>query len=438
VTAGERFVVLGLGQARSAWFRDVARLAHAGSLPIEFVKCVGHEEARVRLESGRAFSAMIVDGGLAGVDRDLLDAARRHGLEVLVVADPRSPRDWDALGSTAVLPPDFSATELLDRLHASARAIPRGVADQVDVGPAVAPWQGALVVITGASGAGSSTVAAALAQGLARDQGTRGKVLLADFALDADQGVLHHAPDVVPGLPELVEAHRASTLSAAAVHSMVFDVEERGYHLLLGVRRRRGWSALRPRALDAAVTSLLSAYAAVVTDVTPDFDGHHECGSFEVEERNALARTAARRASVAIVVGGATLGAVHGLAEVLRDVCEQGVDPASIVTVINHAPRSPRERAELTRALTGLPALIAASAGRLPSPVFVPYRRGVEEAIRGGTALPAAIVDPVVRAVLAALGETNEVPATSAGRGDPRPITPGSLGHWFEREADAV
>jgi hypothetical protein len=76
VTSGERFVVLGLGQARSAWFRDVARLAHAGGLPIEFVKCVGHEEARVRLESGRSFSAMIVDAGLAGVDRDLLDSAR--------------------------------------------------------------------------------------------------------------------------------------------------------------------------------------------------------------------------------------------------------------------------------------------------------------------------------------------------------------------------
>ncbi len=72
-------------------------------------------------------------------------------------------------------------------------------------------------------------------------------MLLADLALDADQGLLHHAPDVVPGLPELVEAHRASTLPAGAVQSMVFDVEERGYHLLLGMRRRRGWSALRSR-----------------------------------------------------------------------------------------------------------------------------------------------------------------------------------------------
>ena len=79
VSRGERFVVLGLGQARSSWFRDLARLAHAGGLPIEFVKCVSHEEARVRLASGRSFSALLVDGGLPGVDRDLIDDARRGG-----------------------------------------------------------------------------------------------------------------------------------------------------------------------------------------------------------------------------------------------------------------------------------------------------------------------------------------------------------------------
>jgi hypothetical protein len=216
---------------------------------------------------------------------------------------------------------------------------------------------------------------------------------------------------------------------------MVFDVEERGYHLLLGMRRRRGWSALRPRAVDAAITSLLGAYAAVVADVTADFDGHHECGSFEVEERNALARHALRRASVAVVVGGASLGALHGLAEVLRDVCEQGFDPASIVTVVNDAPRSPRERAELTRALTGLPTLVAASGGKLPSPVFVGGRKAVEEAVRGGVALPSALVDPVARAALARL---TTVRAMQGDPGEPVPIKPGSLGRWFDTEADAV
>ncbi len=167
-------------------------------------------------------------------------------------------------------------------------------------------------------------------------------MLLADLALDADQGVLHHAPDIVPGLPELVEAHRSGALSPSAVQSMVFDVEERGYHLLLGLRRRRGWAALRPRALAAGLDSLLAAYPIVVGDIDPDVDGHRECGSFEVEERNSIARAAHGRASATVVVGRATVGGLHSLAQVLQDLCEHGVDPARVVTVVNHVPRSPR------------------------------------------------------------------------------------------------
>ena len=112
---GERYVVLGLGPARSAWFSDLARLATAGGVPIEFLKSVSAEETRVRLTSGRSFSALLVDGGLPSVDRDLLDDARRSGVAVFVVADPRVMRDWDALGATAVLPRDFSVEDLHHR-----------------------------------------------------------------------------------------------------------------------------------------------------------------------------------------------------------------------------------------------------------------------------------------------------------------------------------
>ena len=223
----ERFVILGLGQARSSWFTDLARMANSGGLPLELVKCVSHEEARVRLASGRAFSALLVDGGLPGVDRDLIDAARRAGVEVLVVDDPRVSRDWDALGATDVLPPSFAVADLLASLSALTQAIPRSVAGTVL--PASTPklWSGGLIAVTGAGGTGVSTIAAALAQGLAARQGRPGAVLLADLALDADQGVLHHAPDVVPGLPELVEAHRAGSLTASEVHHGVRRREAR-------------------------------------------------------------------------------------------------------------------------------------------------------------------------------------------------------------------
>jgi hypothetical protein len=430
----ERFVVLGLGQARSSWFGDLARIANAGGLPLEFVKCVSHEEARVRLSSGRAFSALLVDGGLPGVDRDLLDAARRVGVEVLIVDDPRIRRDWDALGATAVLPRDFSPSDLIASLSALTRAIPRSVADEPHTAQPAQLWSGQLVAVTGARGTGASTVAAALAQGLAAHGGRPGAALLADLALDADQGVLHHAPDVVPGVPELVEAHRAGALSPAAVQSMVFDVEERGYHLLLGLRRRRGWAALRPRALEAALDSLLAAYPLVVGDVDPDVDGHHECGSFEVEERNAIARAVHARASATVVVGAASVGGLHSLARVLQDICEHGVDPAQLITVVNHAPRSPRERAAIARALPTLGGSGGAEHS-LAAPIFIPTRRGVEDAVRSGRPLPSSVASPLSRAVTSVL-EGRDLVIDLRDRA--APIVAGSLGHWSGAEADAV
>ena len=282
-------------------------------------------------------------------------------------------------------------------LDGTTKAIPRGVAGATPIASPVRTWAGDLVAVTGARGSGA-------AHGRGRGRGRASRPLVvrepccSPISLDADQGVLHHAPDIVPGLPELVEAHRSGSLGPSAVHSMVFDVEERGYHLLLGMRRRRGWSALRPRALDAALDSLLAAYPIVVGDVDPDIDGHHECGSFEVEDRNAISRTVLTRASATVVVGTATTGGLHSLAQVLRDVLEHGVDPLRLVPVVNHAPRSPRERAAIARALPQL--TMSGSAGsRVAAPLFVTTRRAVEDAVRAGRPLPSPLVTPMTRAV---------------------------------------
>ncbi len=62
--ASERFVVLGLAHARSAWFRDLGHWATSGAVPAEFVKCVSAEEVRARLASGRSFSVLVADAGL--------------------------------------------------------------------------------------------------------------------------------------------------------------------------------------------------------------------------------------------------------------------------------------------------------------------------------------------------------------------------------------
>lgn len=429
----DRYVVVGLALARSVWFREVARWSTAAALPVEFVKCVSLEELRAHLASGRAFSAVLVDAGLPGVDRDVVDTARAAGCAVLLVDDGRVRRDWAALGASAVLPSDLGRAELLDALRHHATPIGRGEATGVPVpgdGPAPA-WRGSLVAVTGARGAGASTVAMAVAQALAADARHAGLVVLADLALDADHAVLHDAGDVVPGVQELVDAHRAGMPSLDEVRSLTWDVPGRGYALLLGLRRRRDWGALRPRAVEAAVDGLRRAYRIVVADVDPDLEGEDQCGSTEVEDRNILARTAVTRAGAVVVVGSAGTKGVHSLVRVLDGVLELGVDPARVVPVINRAPRGPKARAEVTRAVADLLAGVR-HGDRVPSPIHLPDRRRVEDAIRDGERLPAALVGSVGDAVAAVLEQAPGAHAGRAAGAAPVPIVPGSLGSWAE------
>ena len=208
----ERYVLLGLAPARSSWFRMVGQWAAAAVLPAEFVRCVSLEELRSRLRSGRAYSAVLIDGGLPGLDRDLIAAATELGCAVLVVEPPSAGRDWQALGAAGTLAPAFSRDELVEVLTATARPIRDASIAMLDPGPVARPaTRGPLVAVTGPGGTGASVTAIALAQGLAAEPGTAGRgpeVLLADLCRRADQAMLHDARVLVPGLPELVDAHR--------------------------------------------------------------------------------------------------------------------------------------------------------------------------------------------------------------------------------------
>ena len=86
--AGARFVLLGLAQVRSDWFREVSQWATTGAIAAEFVKCVSAEEVRARLAGGRQFSALLVDASLPSLDRDLIDTVQAAGCK----RDSRSPR----------------------------------------------------------------------------------------------------------------------------------------------------------------------------------------------------------------------------------------------------------------------------------------------------------------------------------------------------------
>ena len=428
-----RFVVLGLAHARSSWFRSVAQWANSGTIPAEFVKCVSSEELRARLASGRAFSAVLVDGGLPTLDRDLVDAARAIGCATVAVDDRRGPRDWKALGVAAVLPDFFDPKALLDVLggHAAmigwAETVPGGSGPHAEQ---VAAWRGQVVSVCGPGGTGASTIAIAMAQGLAADPRHGRSVLLADLALHAEQAMLHDARDVVPGVQELVEGHRSRTMSPEEVRALTFDVHERGYQLLLGLRHARAWSALRPRAFEAAFDSLRSTHRIVVCDIDPELEGEEQGGSIEVEEHNVMARTAALRADVVLAVGVPGMKGLHSLVRVLDDLRTAGVAPARIVPVVNRSPKSGRGRAEITATLA---ALTSAAGGRFAPPVFLPERR-VEECLRDGVRLPVSLTAPLT----GAFGAIVERPGRGGAPGPtgPHPVQPGTLGRWPDDEAE--
>ncbi len=433
--AGERFVVLGLAPPRAAWFRSVGVWATSGALPAEFLKCVSAEEARARLASGRPFSALVADAGLPSVDRDLLAAAAAADCVVLVVDDGRATRDWHTLGASRVLSPSFTRDELVTALAACARTIRRGDTPVADLlaRPSPSPWRGTVAMVTGPGGTGASTAAMALAQALGDDVQALGTVLLADLRLNAELAMLHDVRDVAPGIQELVEAHRSGQPSVDAVRGLAWSVDERRYHLLLGLRRPRFWPALRPQAFDAAFDTLCTAYRVVVCDVDPDLEGEDGGGSIDVEERNVMARTTASRADVVLAVGAPSLKGVHALVRVVTDLVAFGVPAHRIVPVFNRSPRSHRARAGLGTAVAELAG--AATGARMASPVHLP-ERDVESDLHDGRRLPAVLGAPLAGALQAVLGRAPErYRDASSGAGER--VRPGSLGRWADDDEAA-
>lgn len=421
---GGRFVVLGLAQARSPWFRTVAQWSNSASIPVEFVKCMSPVELRAHLSGSRALSAVLIDGALPSLDRDLVDTAMEAGCAVIVVDDVRITRDWTAMGASAVINPVFERKDLLDVLAAHASTVSRGDAIPGEDAPAPATgWRASIAMVCGAGGTGSSTVAIALAQGMADDVGYGRMVLLADLALHAEQAMLHDARDVVPGVQELVDAHRTARPTVEEARTFTFDVPDRRYHVLLGLRRSRNWAAIRPRAFAAAFDSMRRGWRAVVCDTDADLEGEDEGGSADVEERHLMARTVAANADAVFAVGLPGMKGVHGLVRVVGELLDHGVPADRIVPVFNRAPKAGRAQAELSAAVATLLGG-RASAAALPSSLFLPERR-VDEALRDGVRVPAALTTPLAAAFGAVLGR-----AAQRLEDEPRPIEPGSLGHW--------
>lgn len=425
--SAEHYAVLGLARPRAGWFTEVGRWANSAALPIEFVRCVSLTELRVRLTGGRAWSALLVDQAVAGLERDLLDAARDAGCVTIVVTDGQARRDWVELGAAAVLHAPVDRDALLALLRGVASPLQRLAGSGTDLGSEVdaGEWEGRLVAVAGAGGTGTSTVAIAVAQGMAADPAHGGRIALVDAALDASLAVLHDTGDVVPGLQELVEAHRVGRVEPDGVRALTWHCVDRGYDLVLGLRRHRDWTALRPRAVEAAFASLRRSYTVTVADVDADVEGQRLTGSVDVEDRNSLARHVTRSADLVLVTATPTVTGLHRLVRSLDGFLDHGVEAERLLPVVNQAPRSVRARAELTRAVADL--LGPMGAALTTTPLFLTHRRDLDAVFRDASPLPRTIVEPVTAAVGATLDRLE--PRDTVG---PEPVAvpvrPGSLG----------
>ena len=429
--SADRYVLLGLAHVRSAWFTEVARWSTAGSLPAEFVKCLSLEELQARVASGRPFSGALLDARLPAVDRDLVATLADAGVPSLVVAGPTEVRDWSDLGAVATLPDPLTRLQLAEALGEHCHlidAIEGTAAITSDEPVRSSAWRGRLVAVTGHPGAGTSTLAGALAQSLADDPRYAGDVVLADLARRAHQALLHDARDVVPGIQELVEAHRTGRPAAHELRRLAFDVPDRGYRLVLGLRRPRDWVTIRSRSFGAALEGLRRSSRIVVADIDGDIEGEAETGSFDIEDRNLMARRTAAQADVVVLVGQPTTPGLHALVTQLAELRRLGVSGERLLVVVNRAPRSGRSRAELTRSI----ALLSGAAERPDphvGPVYVTDRRGVDHLHRDLARFPGALADPPGRAVRDLLDRL-PVGGTAASDDEPVAIVPGSLGRW--------
>jgi len=424
-----RFVVLGLSTVRAVWPREVTGWAMSGALPLEFTKCISAEEVRARLRSGRTHSAVLVDASALGVDRDLFAVIHEFGAVAIVISS--DDQDWGDLGANTQLHEVFSREDLLERLEAAASPVGDDDAQEHardDVEDDTSHSHGRLIAVLGRGGSGVSTLAAAIAQSLISPTATSscapgGPAVLIDLARRADQAMLHDATDVVPGLQELVEAHRHGRLTTTRVRSMTFRVPARGYDLLLGRRRPSDWVTLRPRAFRSALEGLLDSYATLVADIDSDLEGEAECGSIDVEERNLAARDVTSLADAIVIVSDPTLSGVHRMVAMVDEVLRLDVAPARIVLVINNAPRSARTRSDLASSIAKL--ADGGAATELASPIFVGTRRHLDDIHRNGIRFPPGLAADVATAIESAI---RRAPGRETSQPEPEPVVVGSLG----------
>lgn len=381
----------------------------------DLVACRSAEEVLARLASGRRYSAVLTSAGPRALEPDLIEAAARASTPVIVVGHVIGDVIGSALRPVPVIdrPPDPWPAAPVVRPVAGARPAAR------------------LVAVCGPGGTGASTVAAALASGLAESAGGHigaggpigagADLLLADLALSADLALLHGLNEPGVSLLDLVRSFRRRrdqmTVARVRAHTVRLGAGAGGFRLLAGLGRPSHWSAVSPAAFDQALCALRSSFGLVLAEVTADFEGDRLVGSADIEERNHMARRVAAQADLVVVVGRPGPTGRRRLAAAAHDLLDLGVEPARIQPVVNRLPEDGPVVAG--RLLPDLPAAV----------ITLPEQRLDHRA-----PVPAALAEPVRVAVVRHLAGA----ATARNRCGPTApvlVTPGSLGSWGDDAA---
>lgn len=373
----------------------------------ELLWCATPAEVAVLARHGR-LRAAIIDALIARLDPELLAVVRRACPVLVVDGRPHADR-WEALGAVVLRQTPPTADDALasvEQAEATWRTAPRAAVQRLKP-----DRRGSLVAVLAASGGSATPTAVAVAGSLAEVATPGWTVVLADLSLRAPHRALHGIGGDHPGLPDLLEASRFGPPPPASIHRSIHGAD-RPYLLVPGLQHHHDWVLAGDAATASALDGLRATVDLTVAQIDPDLEGEDDTGSFDIEDRNVLARTAVRSADLVLVAAGSDRYGRLGAIATLTSLARHGV---------------PRERTVVLLATGRVDA--RRLRGRLPAG----RRRGghlIDSAqvltVRGDRADRA--LGAALRSRIAGVGPRDA--PTSPADAHPRPVEPGELGHW--------
>ena len=394
---------------------------------IEIVWCSSNAQLEVLARSG-SVDLVLLDGRDANIDLVVRIAQRSL---LLIADDPAHEDRWVRRGAAAVLALPIDGAELrriLDRLTGpsgptAAKATDRAIA--VDSAEQVRT-RGRLLAITGGIGADVPTAAVALARSLG-SASLNTKVVVADLLLSAPLGSLHGLEADAPGLFDLLDSSHHRPPPAHLVDGFLHADTLGRYRLLPGLRGHSDWIRLGPGSLRTAMSSLRDTCDLLIAPVDDDLEGEEDTGSFDIDDRNRLARTTTQGADLIVLV---TAPGPTGIAETIRlQGCLEafGVAPGRMLVLLSPTSQPRRAVRAIAHALLvngGMTDMVPVTSLRPPGIA----RRFVDPTTPRGIPRARRSLRRLIGSRLAAIPSEPQPIADPTSK--PLRITPGSLGHW--------